>query len=292
MKQFPSLALTAASILLSSHTFAQQQLNKTAFMKAPESVAVYNNYYYIADIGEGGDPTKKDGNGIIFRMDKKGGSTIFAQGLDAPKGAFVLHHTLFVADVDKVKGYDLDNGKELYNIDLAPASIFLNDITALNDSTLAVSATDVNKIFLVHLGKNPRTEELVYTNPINGANGIVYDAKSKRLYVCGFGNDNKPDGQLGYIDMGAAEKTFTTLTGRLGYYDGLALTANRKTLIFSDWIAFEKKGVILELDLASGKITTLNKEGIAGPADFTLDAGDIITPEMMAGNVLKYSLKK
>lgn len=155
MKHLPAMALTVATILLSGHTFAQQQLNNTPFMKAPESVAIYQNNYYIADLGEGGDPVKKDGNGIIFRMDKKGGSSIFAKGLDAPKGAFVLHHTLFVADIDRVKGYDLDNGKELYNIDLAPATNFLNDIVAINDSTLAVSATDVNKIFLVYLEKIP-----------------------------------------------------------------------------------------------------------------------------------------
>lgn len=293
MKHVPSMVLTAATILFSGHTFAQQQLNNTAFLKAPESVAIYHNDYYIADVGEGGNPTKKDGNGIIFRMDKKGNSSIFAKGLDAPKGAFVLHQTLFVADIDRVKGYDLNSGKEVYNIDLAPATIFLNDITAINDSTLAVSATDVNKIFLVHLGKNPRAAELPYTNPIKGANGVAYDASTKKLYVCGFGSDGKPDGQIGYIDMDATDKTFKTLTDRLGYYDGIALTADRKSLIISDWIAFEKKGVLLELNLATGAITTLNKEGIAGPADFTLDAtGNVITPAMLAGNVLKYNIKK
>lgn len=282
-----------AFILMAGHTFAQQKLNNSAFMHAPESVAMDHNSYYIADLGEGGNPTKKDGNGIIFRMDKKGNSSIFAKGLDAPKGAFILHHTLFVADIDKVKGYDLATGTQLYNIDFAPATTFLNDITAINDSTLAVSATDVNKLFLVHLGKHPRTEELVYTTPIKGTNGVVYDAHSKKLYVCGFGSDNKPDGQIGYIDMGATEKVFTPLTSRLGYYDGIALTAHNTQLIISDWVAFEKKGILLNLDLASGRVTTLNEELIAGPADFTLDAsGAAIVPAMLEGKVLRYNISK
>lgn len=289
MKRLPIMAF----VLVAGHTFAQQRLNNAPFMHAPESVATDNNSYYIADIGEGGNPTKKDGNGIIFRMNKKGDHQVLAKGLDAPKGAFILHHTLFVADIDKVKGYDITSGTQLYNIDLAPATAFLNDITAINDSTLIVSATDVNKLFLVHLGKNPRAEELVYTNPIKGTNGVVYDTHSKKLYVCGFGSDNTPNGQIGFIDIKAKEKVFTPLTNRLGYYDGIALTHDNKHLIVSDWVAFEKKGVLLKLDLASGRITTLNQELIAGPADFTLDAaGEAIVPAMLEGNVLKYMISK
>ncbi len=282
-----------AFILMSGHAFAQQKINNSAFMHAPESVATDNNSYYIADIGEGGNPTKKDGNGIIFRMDKKGNGAVFAKGLDAPKGAFILHHTLFVADIDKVKGYDLSTGTQLYNINLAPATAFVNDITAINDTTLVVSATDVNKLFLVYPGKSPRVEELLYTTPIKGNNGVTYDARSKKLYVCGFGGNNKPDGQIGYIDMTATEKVFKPLTSRPGYYDGIALTTHDTQLIISDWVAFDKKGILLKLDLASGHITTLNEELIAGPADFALDAaGAAIVPAMLEGNVLRYNISK
>jgi len=282
-----------AFILMAGQTFAQQKLNNSAFMHAPESVATDNNNYYIADIGEGGNPTKKDGNGSISRMDKKGNGSILAKGLDAPKGAFILHHTLFVADIDKVKGYDIATGAQLYNIDFAPATAFLNDIAAINDTTLVVSATDVNKLFLVHLSKHPCMEELVYTNPIKGTNGVVYDAHTKKLYVCGFGGDNKPDGQIGYIDMAATEKVFKPLTSRPGYYDGIALTAHNTQLIISDWVAFEKKGILLKLDLASGKVITLNEEPVAGPADFTLDAaGAAIVPAMLEGNILRYNISK
>jgi hypothetical protein len=86
---------------------------------------------------------------------------------------------------------------------------------------------------------------------------------------------------------------FIPLTNRLGYYDGIALTQHNSKLIVSDWVAFEKKGILLEVDLANGKVSTLNKELIAGPADFTIDTkGDVITPAMMEGNILQYHLKK
>ena len=288
MKSTPMAAFITASILFAGNIFAQQKLNSSAFMHAPESVATDGKVFYIADIGEGSNPTKKDGNGFIFKMDQQGRGTVFAKELDAPKGAFLLHSTLFVADVDKIKGYNTRNGAQLFNIDLAPATNFLNDITAINDSTLVASATDVNKLFLVHLGATPRTEELIYATPIRGTNGLVYDSKRKRLYACGFGDAGKPDGQIGYIDMSSEKKVFTPLTNRLGYYDGIALTDHNSKLIISDWVAFEKKGILLELDLATGKTRTLNKELIAGPADFTLDnKGSAIVPAMMAGEIEK-----
>ncbi|HEY9260236.1 hypothetical protein [Chitinophaga sp.] len=293
MKRISMAGLIATMLFTAGNAFAQQPLNSTAFMHSPESVATDGNSFYIADLGPGGEPTKKDGNGVIFKMDQQGHSTVFAKGLDAPKGAFIWHHQLFVADVDKVKGYDMTSGALLYNIDVAPTTSFLNDIVAINDSTLVASATDVNKLFLIHLGHHPRAEELLYTTPIRGTNGVVYDSQRKRLYVCGFGDAGKPDGQIGFIDMAAAKKVFTPLTDRLGYYDGIALTQHNSKLIISDWVAFEKKGVLLELDLSNAKITTLNQVLIAGPADFTLDhKGDVITPAMMEGNILKYRVAK
>src|SRR5580658_1990054 len=106
MKRICKAFLFPAVLMTAGNTFAQEKLNSTAFMYAPESVVTAGKYIYIADIGDGGDPVKKDSNGIIFKMDQQGKSTIFAKGLDAPKGAIILHNTIFVADVDKVKGYD------------------------------------------------------------------------------------------------------------------------------------------------------------------------------------------
>nr|WP_295864512.1 hypothetical protein [uncultured Chitinophaga sp.] len=261
-----------------------QQLNRTA-MKAPESVYINGSDYYISDTG--GDPTKKDGDGVLYKMNSNGDVTVFASGLDSPKGTWVLHNILYTPDVDKVKGFDLSTGKQVFTLDMAATgSVLLNDIAPMNDSTMFVSATDINKIYIVHLGAQPRYEELVFDNPVKGANGVIYDGKRKRLYVCGFGAAGTPNGEIGYVDLAQQDKKFVRLTDRTGYYDGIMLTKHH-TLLVSDWVAFEKKGVVIEVDLNTGKTTTVNKEPISGPADFTLSKqGDVVTPAMMEGNVL------
>lgn len=277
--------LTAAST-----GFGQmQQLNRTA-MKAPESIYIHGSDYYISDTG--GDPSKKDGDGVLYKMNNQGEVSVFASGLDAPKGTWVLHNILYTPDVDKLKGFDLSTGKEVFTLDMAATgSSLLNDIAPMNDSTVFVSATDINKIYIVHLGTHPRYEELVFSNPVKGANGVIYDGQRKRLYVCGFGSAGTPNGEIGYVDLAPANKKFVRLTDRTGYYDGIALTKHN-TLLVSDWVAFEKKGVVVEVDLKTGKTTTVNKEPISGPADFTLNKnGDVITPAMMEGNVLRFSPK-
>ncbi|WP_212006227.1 hypothetical protein [Chitinophaga sp. HK235] len=272
--------------------FAQQfKLNRTP-MKAPESVYISGKNYYITDTG--GDPSKKDGDGFIYKMDGKGNISVFASGLDAPKGSWVLNNIFYVTDVDQIKGFDLSNGKQVFTLDMAATgATLLNDMAAKDDSTLFVSASDISKIFIVHLGKSPRYEELIFSNPVKGANGVIYDSKQNRLYACGFGTAGKPNGEIGYIDLTPADKKFVLLTSRTGYYDGIILNRQKTALLISDWVAFEKKGVILQLDLKSKEITTVNHEPIAGPADFTVDNnGNIITPAMMEGNVLLIPLSK
>ncbi|MCW3467351.1 hypothetical protein [Chitinophaga nivalis] len=289
MKQFIKILLCALFLLNACYTFAQQPLNRTAFLHAPESIVESGRHYYISDLGAGGNPTKKDTNGIIWQMDKKGNGTVFVQGLDAPKGLLIHGQQLFVTDIDQVKSFPLAGKQPGYRIDLSQYSHFLNDIARIDDSTLAISATDVHKIILVHLGKHPRAEVLPLNQPITGANGLIYDPAHKRLYACGFGNLEQPDGEIGYIDMQATEKVFTPVTSRRGHYDGIALVDGYTKLLVSDWVAFEKKGVLLSIDPGTGTTTTINKAPIAGPADFMVDhAGNIITPAMMEGNILKF----
>ncbi|NSL90648.1 hypothetical protein ECE50_027750 [Chitinophaga sp. Mgbs1] len=279
-----ALLLPLLGIAIAAHT--QTRINKTP-MKAPESVIIHDGYYYISDTG--GDPTKKDGDGVIYKMTPQGDVTVFADSLDSPKGSAIFRNILYVTDVDHIRGYDLRNGKQVFNLDMsATGSVLLNDITPRDENSIFVSATDINKIYIVQLGNTPSFEEVKISNPIRGANGLAYDSKRQRLYACGFGSLGTPDGQIGYIDLSAPEKKFVPLTTRTGYYDGITLTKNNK-LIISDWVAFEKKGVIIELDINNGKVVTLNKEPISGPADFTIDkSGKIITPAMMEGNVMRF----
>jgi sugar lactone lactonase YvrE len=284
-----------ALLLLTSPVLAQHKMNTTAYMAAAESVVSHGEHLYIADIGPGFQPQGKDTNGVIWKTDLTGNNPVkFAEGLDAPKGIIVAGNTVFVTDIDHVKGYDLASGKQLYNISFTTVNTtFLNDLTAADAQTLYVSAMDTKKIYVIHLKGEPRFEEVKYTPELEAVNGLYFDGASHRLYVCSFGSQNVSDGQIGYVDLKAADvKPFVAVSKRLGRYDGIALL-DKNTVVVSDWMTFGKTGVLVKVNMKNGSSEVINKEGIAGPADFTLTAkGEIITPAMLEGNIMHVTTGK
>jgi len=110
-----------------------------------ESVASDGKFIYAADIGKELNPTAKDGDGQIIKLDKKGkilDATFVKEKLDAPKGLAINKGILFINDVDKLLAVELKTGKKLYEIDFSKETAFLNDIVVWNNNTLYVSATD------------------------------------------------------------------------------------------------------------------------------------------------------
>lgn len=283
------------TLILSTTSLARQKINTGTFVRYPESVVTDGQYYYIADIGRQLTPTEKDGDGVIWKMDKAGrqvGDSAFVSGLHAPKGAVINNGILFVTDIDRVLGFDLRTGQRKYEIDCcsAAACLLLNDLAVKDKQTLFVSAMDINKIFIIHLAAKPQVEELVLTNPIKGPNGLAWDARQNRLYACSFVFGDIPAGELGFIDLKASPRQFTRIIDRRGHYDGIAI-ANDSMVVVSDWVAFEKKGLLLAVYPTTQQVVTINQEPIAGPADFTLTPqGELIVPEMMGSAILKYPL--
>ena len=278
--------------VLTVTTSAQQTINKGNYIQKPESVVTDGRYYYIADIGKNLNPADKDGDGVIWKMDKQGkqvGASAFAKGLNAPKGITIANGILFVTDIDRVAGFELATGRKKYDIDFTSAgTAFLNDLAMKDGQTLFVSAMDINKIFIIHLTPQPHFEELVLTNPIKGINGLYYHARQNRLYACSFVMGDVPSGELGFIDLQPSIKQFIHIIDRSGGYDGIAL-ANDSTVVVSDWVAFEKKGIILSVNTITKKVTIINQAPIAGPADFSLTpAEELVIPAMMEGTILKY----
>lgn len=290
-----SVFLVTFTTLFFTAAIAQQKINQRRFMAAPESVGSDGKYYYVSDLGKGGDPLAKDSDGMIWKVDLEGNiaaDSIFATHLHGPKGNAVYNNTLFVIDINHLLGFDLKSGKKIYDIDMSSlGSSFMNDIAVKDDKTIFVSVTDKNKIMTVHLSGSPAFEELIVSDSVKGPNGIVYSKKEDRLYVVGFGTNFMPNGEIGYINLNGPKRHFTKLADRQGYYDGVGLL-NEHTLVVSDWVAFEKRGVVFTVNIQSGEITYLNKELIAGPADFLVNRKkEIICPELMEGALLKISTK-
>lgn len=295
MNYFNKAILLAFVLCNSISLKAQTKINQSSYFHHPESVASDGKHYFISDVGKELDPLSKDGDGKIVKIDLSGKAdkdSVFASGLDAPKGLVILKGVLYATDVDKIKGFDIADGKKVFELDFSSVGLkFLNDLEVKDDRTLFVSATDVNKIFEVHLGEKPSFEELAFSNPLVGPNGLAYDRKSNRLYVCGFGTFSNPGGLLGFLDLSATSKTFSQISERVGMYDGLTLIDN--SLIVSDWVNFEQKGIILKVDIAKGRVETISTDLFAGPADFMINRKkEIIVPAMMEGNIFKVGIDK
>jgi uncharacterized membrane protein len=275
--------LLAAFLLFGINSKAQITKTSTGFGHV-ESIATDGKYLYAADIGSELTPATKDGDGKIIKLDKKGtiieGSFV-KEKLNAPKGLAVNKNTLFLADIDRIIAIDLSTGSKLYEIDFSKDSSFLNDIAVWDNNTLFVSATDKNKLFKVNLTDKTYTEFITDVT-IAGINGIFCQNKGSRLYVNGFGSDNKPNGIIGYINL--KDNKFTRITSLEGYFDGIYI--HKDVLYVSNWVAFEKKGVIMAINLFSTKCAKLKSiETIAGPADFIIQNDELILPAMLSGEI-------
>ena len=80
--------------LMPISTFAKEPVKITG-LKTPESVIqAKDGNIYISEINEFG----KDGDGQISKVDKNGNVTVFATGMDDPKGLAMIGDKLYVAD--------------------------------------------------------------------------------------------------------------------------------------------------------------------------------------------------
>jgi len=250
-----------------------------------ESVATDGKYIYAADIGKELNPTAKDGDGQIVKLDKKGNiieANFIKEKLNAPKGLAINKDILFINDVDKLLAFNLKTATKLYEIDFSKDTSFLNDITVWDNNTLYVSATDKSKLYKVNL-IDKTYSEIVTDVTIAGINGLFCYKKASRIYVNGFGSDNKPNGVIGFINLN--DNTFTRITNMEGYYDGIFISND--ILFVSNWVAFEKKGIVQGIGIyGSKRVIKIDTSGtIAGPADFIIVNNQLIIPGMMSGEI-------
>jgi hypothetical protein len=266
------------------NTNAQTAKTITGFNHV-ESVASDGKFIYAADIGKELNPTAKDGDGQIIKLDKKGkilDAFFVKEKLDAPKGLAINKGVLYINDIDRLLAIDLKTGNKLYEIDFRKDTSFLNDIAVWDNNTLYISATDKSKLYKVDL-IDKSYSEVKTSATISGINGLFCYKKANRIYVNGFGSDNKPNGVVGYINL--KDNTFTQITNLEGYYDGIFIS--KDVLYVSNWVAFEKKGIIQGIGIyRSNRIATINtSEKISGPADFIILNDQLIVPAMMSGEI-------
>ena len=260
--------------LLPAAAFAKEPVKITG-LKTPESVVqAKDGNIYISEINGFG----KDGDGQISKLDADGNISVFATGMDDPKGLAMMGDKLYVADKNRVLEVNKDGTWQVYGAQmLFPGTpVFLNDLAFDRLGNLYVSDSGTLKdggqiykiakgggdIFIVTDSKNPA---------ILAPNGLLFEGKNKLIEV------DFESGILYRVNLKTGATT--KLAEGFGGGDGLVKTKSGKIYI-SDW----KNGKVYRV--AAGKAITI-KEGYQSAADIALtnDQKYIMVPDMKAGEL-------
>ena len=256
---------------------------------SPESTIVNKNDLYVANVGKELKPTLKDGDGFISKLDVNGKikELHFIDGLDAPKGMGIVGNTLFVADINTLRGFDLSTKKEVFNVVFEGVN-FLNDITVKDSNTLFIGASDTSAIYEVNISNKSykKLMDFTVTNGLFYEDGILYAAQ------LGSTTQNMFDGKgkLYKIDLKDNNK-LTQLGTFEGVLDGVTKVGNK--VYVSDWGNGKDTGIVRVYDLKTKEETILKLQSFMGAADFWIDekTKKIFMPQMIGNKVTIFDLK-
>ncbi|MES2579886.1 MAG: SMP-30/gluconolactonase/LRE family protein [Pseudomonadota bacterium] len=268
--------LLALALLQTLTAYAKDPLpEKITGLKTPESVVqAKDGAIYISEIGT---PDVK-GDGQISKVDKKGSVTVFAKGLDDPKGLAIIGNKLYAADKAGIIEIKQDGTWQVYAAaaTFPKPPVFLNDLEADKLGNLYVSDSNNLKsggsIYKIAKGGAPVTVVADSKNPdILAPNGLLFEGRNNLLSI------DFESGILYRVNLttGATIK----LAEGFGGGDGLVKTKAGK-IIISSW----KTGTINEV--VAGKARVI-KEGYKSAADIALstDGTFLMVPDMLAGEL-------
>lgn len=281
MTRIPRLTplVLALSVLFAPLAHAHEGKTIGGF-KTPESVLqTKDGRVFVSEIGEFG----KDGDGQISVISPDGKVSVFATGMDDPKGLAIIGQDIYVTDKTRVLKVKPDGKWEVFTptngFPVTPQ--FLNDIEPDPKGNLYVSDSgDINtgsggaiyrldkagKVTLVIDGKqDPK---------VLSPNGLVVDDTGDVLLEVDFAS-----GILYSYNM--KSKKLTKLAEGFGGGDGL-VHASSGVIYVSDW----KNGKVFELD--HDDEVKLLKDGFKASADIALSKDEkyLIVPDMKAGEVV------
>ncbi len=237
-------------------------------LRTPESVLYVPelDVYLVSNIN--GSPLDKDDNGFLLKVSPNGESLgKLVDGakddvtLHAPKGLAVKDGVIYVADIDRVRTFDLATGAAKDEIALKGAT-FANDVALSGKGDLYVSdsglkpdfsSSGTDAIWKVSAGK---AKKIYSSKKFGGPNGLL--AGEDGVWVATFGS-----GELSYItDKGKQEEVQKLPKGK---NDGLVRTNDGRVLV-SSW-----EGSAVLVGKPGGEFREL-LSGLESPADIGYDS--------------------
>ena len=263
----------------------------------PESVRYdpEQDVFFVSNIS--GFGSNKDNRGYIVRVSATAldSSEVFVESgvggvtLHAPKGMAIQGDTLWVTDIDVVRGFHRRTGHPLGMIDFSAHNpTQLNDI-AVRVGELRVTDTGIWMVYEgnVHTGPDKifsitgRTVRLIANSlSLKLPNGIVWDSLGSRWIVVSF---DRHGGEV--AEMSAAlDSTRRILRSGRGHLDGVEVLRNG-AILFSSWA---DSSIHVWKD---GRDVRVIRE-LPEPADIGIDTrrGRVLVPLGVLGQVQVWNL--
>ena len=275
----------------------QNKVQNTIFkdkIKFAESTFPYNGGILITNFGTKSlKPINSEGKGyILYFKNDSINEFIPADGnLNAPKGMYIIQNHLFVADINRVVVYDLNDKVDKPQIIAFPKNeMFVNDLTAKND-TLYISVSNTGNIYQLVISNisNIDNQTLkIFTNVV-GANGLFIE--NNKMYIASYpANTGKvTDDNVVYVINDLKNPKPEKLINKPGMYDGIQISEDKNTLYVSNWTPVEIIGVNLKDKSISTVITNSKLKSVA---DFTYQNKTFYIPDLQGSRLfLQYSNK-
>jgi DNA-binding beta-propeller fold protein YncE len=252
----------------------------------PESVSYDDatQSFFVSNLGT--NPTDKDGNGFISRLDARGNLTElkWVTGLNAPKGTAIADGKLYVTDIDQLVVIDIAS-RIIVNRYPGKGAKFLNDPAVAPDGRVFVADTFANAIYVLDNGGLQTWRQ---DPSLMGPNGLL--VRDGTLIVAELGDvsqgfENIKPGTVKQIDLATKAISDFGPPAPLAPLDGIEDDGEGGVMVT------DNPGGRL-LDIKAGEPPVVIGTLAPGAADFEWvpSMNLLVVPQMQQNEIVAYSL--